>query len=117
MFDPTNPSRQVILFNAELQNYPGGEDSGEIDVTGFRQLLLGVNVPGVAPFPLPPAGSTIEVDGLGPDGQWYQIQPPINIAVIGKQLIRPWGVFPAVVRVLWVMPGTGGFGYWLVGQG
>jgi hypothetical protein len=114
-FDPANPSKQVTLVSTEPATYTTNGHSDELDATGFRFLVLGVNVPGGA-LPVPPAGSTIEIDGLGPDGLWYQIQPPMGVNAIGQQLIRPYGVFPDHVRVAWTLPGAGAFGFWLIGQ-
>lgn len=116
MFDPTNPSKQIVLTSAEPTIYPGAGHSDEIDVTGFRFLMLGVNVPGGA-FPIPPPGSTIEIDGLGPDGLWiYQLAPPFNINVVGPQLIRAFQPLTPSARIAWNLPAAGAFGYWLIGQ-
>jgi len=115
-FDPTNPSKQIVLASVEPVMFPGTGHGDTIDTTGFRFLLFGVNVPGGA-LPIPPAGSTIEVDGLGPDTLWnWQMIPPFGIGAVGFTLLRAFQPITDHVRVAWTMVGAGGFGYWLIGQ-
>lgn len=110
LFNPANPSAQVNIDTVPLAMFGISSNSGMIDVTGFRQLSLGVNVPAANP-----PGTTIGIDELRGDGLWYPVlmQQPINAVNLYRFFT---GQTTSTIWVRWVVPGAAQFGYTLVGQ-
>lgn len=110
-FNPANPSAQVNVLTVPVQNFGISSDSGMVDVTGFRQMTLGVNVPIANP-----AGTTIGVDELRADGYWYVVFPQTPITAAGQNRFYI-NQTAATIRVRWVITGMPTqFGYSLIGQ-
>lgn len=81
-----------------------------LDVTGFRQFSLGVFVPVANP-----AGTTIGIDELRWDGNWYQVLLPQLIVGINNYRFFT-GQTANFIRVSWNAPAGAQFGYNLIGQ-
>lgn len=101
-FDPTNPSKQQYPWVLPTTTLPGPvADSGLIDVTGFRFLVLQGNVVIAGG-----AGSQVEVDYQFADGTWFNPDGFANLNVVGGFRLFVPQPFPPTVRVRWTLVGV-----------
>ncbi len=113
------PQTTVINVGSSVHTTDG--DSGSLDVSGFRYLLIGATCGSFTPANT----LSLYLDGLGPDSNWYNLgsfgvgHNESDAAAFGPGTNNK-NTFPDTVRLRWDLTGSSitsaTFGYWVVGQ-